>query len=152
MAARARDYSFARFIVTLLAAFGLLLLVAAPANARPKVLSNGCTGEQLQSAAAGQCIDQMQDDILNNRPTFHAVYCSGVGTMRCCEYDAQTGATIDHSCRLISRANPTIFPPQSLTTSGLVEPGDSYGGSTLVDDGALGGNPTINPGDSGTLY
>jgi hypothetical protein len=94
-------------------ALAILIILAATgsAEAKPKRLTNGCTDAQIQSAAAGQCIDKMQDDILHNRPTTHALYCSSTGKMLCCQYD-QAGNTVDHSCDIISsRANPSIFTP-----------------------------------------
>lgn len=89
----------------------LILLAPVGVDARPKAISNGCTAEQIQSSAAGQCINQMQDDILHNRSTFHALYCSSTGKMLCCQYDQQ-GNTVDHSCDIIStRVNPLSLTP-----------------------------------------
>ncbi|MGN6486832.1 MAG: hypothetical protein ACTHLT_03285 [Devosia sp.] len=119
----------------------LTLASTAGVEAKPKRLTNGCTDAQIQSASAGQCIDKMQDDIMHNRPTYHALYCSSTGKMLCCQYD-QAGNTVDHSCDIIStRANPQIFTPgfthdlqvQSLGSS----PGD--------------GSAQMPPSD-GTLY
>jgi hypothetical protein len=98
----------------------VVLTLTTSADAKPKRLTNGCTDQQIQSQAAGQCIDKMQDDIKNNRPTYHALYCSSTGKLLCCQYDQQ-GNTVDHSCDIIStRANPGIFNPNggSLTIKG----------------------------------
>lgn len=96
-------------------ALALAVLVAltftTSADAKPKRLTNGCTDQQIQSKAAGQCIDKMQDDLLHNRPIYHALYCSSTGKLLCCQYD-EKGNTVDHSCEIIStRANPGIFNP-----------------------------------------
>jgi hypothetical protein len=123
------------------AVIALAALAAAPAEAKPKkIVSNGCTVEQIQSAPAGQCIDKMQDDIMHNRPTYHALYCSSTGRMLCCEYD-QAGNTVDHSCEVLNISRPrydfrapdatTLAPPQSLS-----EPSDGpaapAGGAILL--------------------
>lgn len=108
----------------------LLLTVTTPAHAKPKQVSNGCTAEQIQSSAASQCINQMQDDILHNRATYHAVYCSSTGKMLCCQYD-QAGNTVDHSCDIIS----TRFSPGHLDIPfhELTVQGDQSKGGTGIE-------------------
>jgi len=106
----------------------LTLFATSTVEAKPKRLTNGCTDAQIQSGSAGQCIDKMEDDILHNRPTYHALYCSSTGKLLCCQYD-QAGNTVDHSCEIISsRANPSIFTPEfthDLEVQSLgSEPGD----------------------------
>ncbi|QDZ02815.1 hypothetical protein FQ775_21940 [Nitratireductor mangrovi] len=92
--------------LSILALGAVLTLPAVSAMAKPKkIVSNGCTMEQIQSPAAGGCIDKMEDDILNNRPTYHAVYCSSTGRILCCRYD-QAGNTVDHSCEIIGNRRP----------------------------------------------
>lgn len=91
---------------------------ADPASARKKkIVSNGCTMEQIQSKAAGVCIDKNTDDILNHLPTHHAVYCSPSGAMLCCKYDNQSGKAIASSCKKIGIKRSTVTPLN--TTKGL---------------------------------
>lgn len=105
---RMQTSGFARssLIISALSLGVFFILPVDSAAAKPKkIVSNGCTMEQIQSPAAGRCIDKMEDDILHNRPTYHAVYCSSTGRMLCCRYD-QAGNTVDHSCEIISMRRP----------------------------------------------
>jgi hypothetical protein len=89
----------------------ITLFATSTVEAKPKRLTNGCTDAQIQSAAAGQCIDKLQDDLLSNGPTYHMPYCSSTGKMLCCEYD-EANHVVDHSCEVIaSHANPKVFDP-----------------------------------------
>lgn len=129
-----------------LAALAILaaLAVAGPAEAKPKkIVSNGCTVEQIQSPAAGQCIDKMQDDIMHNRPTFHALYCSSTGRMLCCQYD-QAGNTVDHSCEILNMSRPKhdVLAPNT----GTIAP------ESLVQSGGGDGNAAAPPPGGIFLY
>lgn len=75
--------------VSLMILTGLLALPAA-SDAKPrKPLVNGCTVDQIQSNFGNSCVDQMQQDIMGNKPYTHALLCSG-GQMLCCTYDNTT--------------------------------------------------------------
>lgn len=88
------------------AAASLMSIIMWPAiaDAKPKKVSNGCTAGQIQSAAAADCGHQMEQDIINNAPTMHALYCSSTGKMLCCEYSGNS--IVDHSCTVVGRTLP----------------------------------------------
>ncbi len=85
-----------------------IMIWPAVAAAKPKKVSNGCTAAQIQSPAASDCINQMEQDVINNRPTIHAVYCSSTGKILCCEYAGNT--IVDHSCTVVGRKLPRTPP------------------------------------------
>ena len=67
-----------------------LFALPAPSDARPKkIVSNGCTMDQIQSNFGNSCVSQMEQDILSGKPYTHALLCSG-GQMLCCTYDNTT--------------------------------------------------------------
>ncbi|ODT46796.1 MAG: hypothetical protein ABS70_00320 [Nitrospira sp. SCN 59-13] len=67
-----------------------LFVLPAPSDARPKkIVSNGCTMDQIQSNFGNSCVNQMEQDIMGNKPYTHALLCSG-GQMLCCTYDNTT--------------------------------------------------------------
>jgi hypothetical protein len=58
--------------------------------AKPKKpLANGCSMSQIQTNFGNSCVDQMEQDILSNKPYTHALLCNG-GEMLCCTYDNAT--------------------------------------------------------------
>ena len=57
--------------------------------ARAKVLTNGCTAQQINSNFGNSCVDQMQQDLINKRSYTHALVCNG-GEVMCCTYDNAT--------------------------------------------------------------
>jgi hypothetical protein len=87
-------------------AVSILAIVLWPAfaDAKQKKVSNGCTAGQIQSAAAADCGHQMEQDIINNAPTMHALYCSSSGRMLCCEYVGQS--IVDGTCTVVGRRLP----------------------------------------------
>ena len=121
-------------IGTSFAAFsgGQLLVLAVavtPAEARQKILSNGCTGAQIQSAKASQCIDKMEYDVRTNKPYNHALYCSSSGALLCCVY--KDGAQVPASCEVLSgvpKPNQSDFDPNLLNGGSLDGGGGSPGG------------------------
>ncbi|HVY50065.1 MAG TPA: hypothetical protein VHA07_00745 [Devosia sp.] len=134
-----------------LSVVGLSLLIAAgpwgagEAIAKPKAVSFGCTAQQIQSPQAGQCISQLQDDVLHNRPRVHELVCTSTGHMMCCEVD-ENNNIIDHSCDVIERISRPLFDLDNLT----VKPMDNDTGPA-VPSGATGfqhGAPP--PASSGT--
>lgn len=123
------------FMLAASAALGVAMTLSvgtSTAIAKPKIVSNGCTAQQIQTPEAGQCIDKMQDDILHNRATTHAVYCSSTGRLLCCEYDAQ-GNTVDHSCEIISNISHPLLdfriPLDNLTIAPSDDGNTGKGGS-----------------------
>lgn len=84
------------------------LLCPAIADAKPKKVSNGCTVGQIQSPAASDCLNQMEQDIIHNSPTVHALYCSSTGKILCCEYNGNT--IVDHSCTVVGKTLPKGLP------------------------------------------
>lgn len=74
-----------------------LLALPASSDAKPrKIVSNGCTVDQIQSNFGNSCVDQMEQDIIGNKPYTHALLCSG-GQMVCCTYDNSTNQV--QTCR-----------------------------------------------------
>ena len=92
-----------------------VMLASNNALAKPKQLVNGCSFEQIQSNFGNSCVDQMQQDILNNRSYTHALLCNG-SEMLCCTYDNTTNQI--QTCRRPagSRLIPGMRDP-SITTS-----------------------------------
>ena len=88
------------------AAFSILGIMMFPviAEAKPKKVSNGCTVEQIQSPSSAACLKQAENDVLNDRATVHALYCSSTGKILCCEYSGNT--IVDHSCTVVGRKLP----------------------------------------------
>ena len=74
------------------------------AEAKPKKVSNGCAVAQIQSPSSSACIKQAEQDILHDRATVHALYCSSTGKILCCEYSGNT--IVDHSCTVVGRKLP----------------------------------------------
>ena len=101
--------------VCLLGAVAFITAVPNSTLAKPKQLVNGCAVEQIQSNFGNSCVDQMQQDILNNRSYTHALLCNG-SEMLCCTYDNTTNQI--QTCRRPagSRLMPGIRDP-SITTS-----------------------------------
>ena len=111
---------------------GLLLIMAVaatPAEAKPKIVSNGCTTAQIVSPRAEQCIDQLEYDVRTNKPYQHALYCSSSGALLCCVY--RDGAQVPASCETIAgmpRPNQSQFD-QNLLNGGTLDGGGSPGGT-----------------------
>jgi|GEM_PF-2461386 len=82
------------FFVIIIILAGLSL--PAESFAKPKAVSNGCTVDQIQSNFGNSCVDQMEQDIINNRSYTHALVCNG-GEKLCCTTDNTTGRIIN--CR-----------------------------------------------------
>lgn len=78
-------------IPVLMATSVLFLATIMPQSvlARAKQLVNGCSAQQIQSNFGNSCVDQMQQDIINNRSYTHALVCNG-GEVLCCTYDNAT--------------------------------------------------------------
>ena len=76
--------------VCLLGVVSFITAVPNSALAKPKQLVNGCSVEQIQSNFGNSCVDQMQQDLINNRSYTHALLCNG-SEMLCCTYDNATG-------------------------------------------------------------
>jgi hypothetical protein len=82
-----------------MAATGVLLLcltVSPNAFALPKGSIQNCTTKDLNTNFGASCNDQMQQDLLNNKPYTHVLFCGG-DTMLCCTVDNATNQVIN--CR-----------------------------------------------------
>lgn len=103
--------------VCLLGVVSFITAVPNSALAKPKQLVNGCSFEQIQSNFGNSCVDQMQQDLINNRSYTHALLCNG-SEMLCCTYDNATNQV--QTCRKPagSRLMPGMRDP-SITTSGI---------------------------------
>jgi hypothetical protein len=106
--------------IRLAAAISILSVIIWPAaaGAKGKKVSNGCTAAQIQSAAAHSCGVQMEQDIINDSPTMHALYCSSSGAMLCCEYSGNS--IVDHSCTVVGRKLLRI-PQGNLETAPAIQ-------------------------------
>lgn len=76
------------------------------ASAKPKIVSAGCTMDQLNTTAAKQCIDL-------NVSSEHHVECSG-GTVSCCNDEPDSGARPAGFCIDIKRVVQTKRPKISV--------------------------------------
>lgn len=127
----------ARSLVALLALLAALA-VTAPAEAKPKrIVSNGCTAEQIQSPKAAQCINKLEQDIMSGSATYHALYCSSSGALLCCQYD-QSGNVLDHSCEVQRMSRP---PLDAVVAPGTLAP------PSLSDQSSGGDNGPAAPAD-----
>ena len=63
-----------------LLAFAVML--PAPASARPKGTWQSCNTKDLNTNFGASCNDQMQQDIMGNKPYTHVLFCGGE-TMLC---------------------------------------------------------------------
>ncbi|HMU55253.1 MAG TPA: hypothetical protein PKA61_09605 [Nitrospira sp.] len=82
------------------AAAGLLVLnigVPSGASAKPKKSTpESCTTKDLNTNFGASCNDQMQQDLMGNKPYTHVLFCGG-DTMLCCTVDNSTNQVIN--CR-----------------------------------------------------
>ena len=81
--------------------------------AKPKRLYNGCSAEQIQTNFGNSCVDQMEQDIIGNKPYTHALLCNG-GDVQCCTYDNTTGQIL--TCR--KPAGTRVMPGRKGTNIG----------------------------------
>ena len=121
---------------------GLLLLAiaATPAQAKAKIVSNGCTAAQIQSAKAAECIKEMEQDVIHSRPYHHALYCSSSGALLCCV--VREGAIQPASCTVLTgrpKPNQSEFDPN------LLNGGSVVGGSKDDSQTDRTGGPVFDP-------
>lgn len=72
------------------------VILPAPASARPKGTWQSCNTQDLNTNFGASCNDQMQQDIMGNKPYTHVLFCGGE-TMLCCTVDNNTNQVIN--CR-----------------------------------------------------
>lgn len=85
--------------VLFISAISLLTIamsLPAPASARPKGTWQSCNTRDLNTNFGASCNDQMQQDIMGNKPYTHVLFCGGE-TMLCCTVDNNTNQVIN--CR-----------------------------------------------------
>jgi hypothetical protein len=92
----------------------IALLLCGEAEAKPKkVVSNGCTAEQIQAPSAGPCIDQLEKDVIAGVAYPHALFCDATGVY-CCQSDG----TRTFGCKKVSAIKviktPIANPPTKL--------------------------------------
>lgn len=64
-----------------------IALLTTEADAKPKkIVSNGCTAEQIQAPSASHCIDQLEQDVIDGVAYPHALFCDVTGVY-CCQSD-----------------------------------------------------------------
>ena len=86
-------------VCSVLVASLLGLGLISPLNlwAKPrKIVSNGCTAEQIQSNFGSSCVGQMEQDLINNRSYTHVMFCNG-DDRQCCTVDNATNQVVN--CR-----------------------------------------------------
>jgi hypothetical protein len=76
----------------------LVLSLALPigALAKPKASWQNCTTKDLNTTFGASCNDQMQQDLMGQKPYTHVLICGG-DTMLCCTIDNSTGQV--QTCR-----------------------------------------------------
>ena len=94
-----------------LLAFAVML--PAPASARPKGTWQSCNTQDLNTNFGASCNDQMQQDIMGNKPYTHVLFCGG-DSMLCCTMDNNTNQVIN--CR--KPAGSRIMPGMQGNTFG----------------------------------
>ncbi len=102
--------------VLLIGAISLLafaVTLPAPASARPKGTWQSCNTRDLNTNFGASCNDQMQQDIMGNKPYTHVLFCGGE-TMLCCTVDNNTNQVIN--CR--KPAGSRIMPGMQGNTFG----------------------------------
>lgn len=104
----------------------LALMMPERSMARAKQLVNGCSVEQIQSNFGQSCVDQMQQDLKNNKPYTHALLCNGSEKL-CCTYDNATNQVT--TCR--KPAGTALVP-------GLRDPRLGLSGTELKTRGVEG--------------
>lgn len=103
------------FTATMLALMLTVLAVTPDASAKPKGTPGQCSMKDLNTNFGASCNDQMQDDIMKNRPYAHVLFCGGE-TMLCCTVDNVTNRVIN--CR--KPAGTRIMPGVGAVGSGGV--------------------------------
>jgi len=95
-----------------IAVAGLLVLsIASPSRvfAKPKKSTpESCTTKDLNTNFGASCNDQMQQDLMGNKPYTHVLFCGG-DTMLCCTVDNATNQVIN--CR--KPAGTRVMPGMS---------------------------------------
>ena len=105
--------------VSLIVMVGLALAVL-PASAKPKkIVSNGCTAEQIQSPGGSRCVDKMEQDLLNNVAYPHFVMCDETGAY-CCQGDS----TRTFGCKKISALRGGMSPINRAPGGLTINPGN----------------------------
>lgn len=98
-----------------LLAFAVML--PAPASARPKGTWQSCNTQDLNTNFGASCNDQMQQDIMGNKPYTHVLFCGGE-TMLCCTVDNNTNQVINCRKPAGSRVMPGL-QGNTLGTAGM---------------------------------
>lgn len=102
--------------VLLISAISLLTIAVSlptPASARQKSSWQNCNTKDLNTNFGASCNDQMQQDIIGNKPYTHVLFCGG-DSMLCCTVDNNTNQVIN--CR--KPAGSRIMPGMQGNTLG----------------------------------
>jgi len=107
----------------IVAAVGALILNFASPSwviAKPKKSTpESCTTKDLNTNFGASCNDQMQQDLMGNKPYTHVLFCGG-DTMLCCTVDNNTNQVIN--CR--KPAGTRVMPGMSgntMSQAGMAE-------------------------------
>lgn len=98
--------------------------------ARPKGSAANCNTKDLNTNFGASCNDQMQQDVINNKPYTHVLVCGGE-TMLCCTVDNSTGQV--QTCR--KPAGARVMPGLNGTNIGAA------GTAGIQRRGVEGGDP-----------
>lgn len=101
------------FLISAISLLTLTVTLPSPASAKPKSTWQSCNTKDLNTNFGASCNDQMQQDIIGNKPYTHVLFCGGE-TMLCCTVDNQTNQVMN--CR--KPAGSRVMPGMQGTTLG----------------------------------
>lgn len=101
------------FLISAISLFTLAMTLPSPASAKPKSTWQSCNTKDLNTNFGASCNDQMQQDLMGNKPYTHVLFCGGE-TMLCCTVDNQTNQVMN--CR--KPAGSRVMPGMQGATLG----------------------------------
>jgi len=84
------------FFLSAISLLTLAVILPSPASAKPKSTWQSCNTKDLNTNFGASCNDQMQQDLMGNKPYTHVLFCGGE-TMLCCTVDNNSNQVIN--CR-----------------------------------------------------
>ncbi len=101
------------FLIGAVSLLAMALSLPAPASAKPKSSWQNCNTKDLNTNFGASCNDQMQQDLITNKPYTHVLFCGG-DTMLCCTVDNNTNQVMN--CR--KPAGSRVMPGMQGNTLG----------------------------------
>ncbi|ODT46794.1 MAG: hypothetical protein ABS70_00310 [Nitrospira sp. SCN 59-13] len=105
------------FLIGAISLLAVAVTAPVPASARPKGTWQSCNTKDLNTNFGASCNDQMQQDIMGNKPYTHVLFCGGE-TMLCCTVDNNTNQVINCRKPAGSRVMPGL-QGNTLGTAGM---------------------------------